>query len=257
MFARSRDSGITWEQAYPIFDYVPAAHWFGSVSVAPSGRIDITWNDTRNTGLSELFYTYSEDGGNTWSAQIPVSLAFDSEVGGGKLGDYYDMVSDGKGAHVAYAATFNREHDIYYLRLLPPVDCNRNSVYDLDDIAADPAIDSNNDDVPDECQSEYDGDGVIDDVDPDIDADGVANGVDYCLFSRPGEPVTATGAIRMDTDGSCSVDLNDLWRFENCMAGGIGYIVAPATACKNAFDRNQDDAIDLRDFAAFQNAVEP
>ena len=36
-----------------------------------------------------------------------------------KIGDYYTLVSDETGAHVVYAATFNGEQDVYYLRVFP------------------------------------------------------------------------------------------------------------------------------------------
>jgi hypothetical protein len=35
-------------------------------------------------------------------------------------GDYYHPVSDETGVDVAYAATFNGEQDIYYLRIRSP-----------------------------------------------------------------------------------------------------------------------------------------
>ena len=101
------------------------------MSVAPNGRIDAVWNDTRNyldapdENISELFYSYSTDAGVTWSTNIPVSPMFDSHIGWptgqSKLGDYYHMISDNLGVNVAYAATFNGEQDVYVLRLgLPP-----------------------------------------------------------------------------------------------------------------------------------------
>ena len=34
-----------------------------------------------------------------------------------KIGDYITVVSDNAGANVAYAATFNGEEDIYYVRI--------------------------------------------------------------------------------------------------------------------------------------------
>src|SRR6202008_3452661 len=37
-----------------------------------------------------------------------------------KMGDYITMVSDNTGGDVAYAATFNLEEDIYYVRVAPP-----------------------------------------------------------------------------------------------------------------------------------------
>ena len=60
--------------------------------------------------------------GSTWLGNLPVSPPFDSFVGfpnQNKIGDYYTLVSDETGAHVAYAATFNGEQDVYYLRVFP------------------------------------------------------------------------------------------------------------------------------------------
>jgi hypothetical protein len=60
MFSHSTDRGQTWS-TLRINDDSPtqhACHWFGTLSVAPSGRVDACWNDTRNSpdnSLSELF----------------------------------------------------------------------------------------------------------------------------------------------------------------------------------------------------------
>src|SRR4030095_17220232 len=80
-------------------------------------------NDARNTGLvnrSQLYYSYSTDGGANWSINEPASPVWDSFVGWPnqqKIGDYYDMTSDSTGAHLAFAATFNNEQDVYYMRI--------------------------------------------------------------------------------------------------------------------------------------------
>ncbi len=160
MFARSRDNGETWSDPLRVNDdpsETRAWQWFGTVAVAAnSGRIDAVWNDTRNTGkdyMSELFYAYSTDGGETWSKNVPVSPAFDSYIGWprqDKLGDYYDMVSDELGAMVAYAATFNDEQDVYFLRIA--IDCNQNGLHDGDDIASGRSKDVNGNGIPDECE---------------------------------------------------------------------------------------------------------
>jgi len=125
---RSTDGGQTWTAPITVNDDSGDDwQWFGSLSVAPDGRLDVIWNDTRNSGqanFSELFYAYSYDGGDTWSTNVPVSPMFDSFLGWpnqNKLGDYYQLVSDATGADVAYAATFNGEQDVYYVRVTP--DC--------------------------------------------------------------------------------------------------------------------------------------
>jgi len=90
------------------------------MSVAPNGRIDVVWLDTRDnpdTVLSSLYYSYSIDGGVTWSPNERLTQAFDPHLGWpqqNKMGDYYTMISDNDGAHLAWAATFNGEEDVYY-----------------------------------------------------------------------------------------------------------------------------------------------
>ena len=102
-------------------------HWFGTLSVAPNGRIDAVWLDTRNAANninSQLFYSYSLDGGIDWSLNVAISNSFNPYLGypnQDKLGDYITIVSDNEGSNVAYAATFNGEEDIYYVRIAPSI----------------------------------------------------------------------------------------------------------------------------------------
>jgi len=136
MFARSTDDGQTFSAPQRINDD-PINHnkWhiFGTPSVAPNGRIDIVWLDSRNAANNidmQLFYSYSTDGGVTWAANIPISNSFDPQAGypnNQKIGDYITIVSDATGGNVAYAATFNvnpnavggHEQDVYYVRVFP------------------------------------------------------------------------------------------------------------------------------------------
>ncbi len=100
-------------------------HWFGTLAVAPNGRIDVVWLDTRNAANhtdSQLFYSYSTNGGVNWSPNVAVSNLFNPFLGypnQNKMGDYMTIVSDNAGGHVAYCATFNGEQDIYYVRVAP------------------------------------------------------------------------------------------------------------------------------------------
>lgn len=51
MFIRSTDDGATWNDPLRVNDDPQgngAHQWFGTMSVAPNGRIDAIWNDTRN-----------------------------------------------------------------------------------------------------------------------------------------------------------------------------------------------------------------
>ena len=88
-------------------------HWFGTFSVAPNGRLDAVWYDTRNAANntdSQLFYSFSTDAGVTWSANVAVSNPFNPFEGypnQNKIGDYITIVSDNTGGDVAYSATYN------------------------------------------------------------------------------------------------------------------------------------------------------
>lgn len=290
MFARSIDGGETWSKPVRVNDdahYAFAWHWFGTMDVAPNGRIDVVWNDTRNTGqanLSELFYSYSLDGGQTWAENIPVSPVFDSHIGWPnqfKIGDYYGMVSDNLGANVAYAATFNGEQDVYFLRI-GTFDCNHNGIADDEDLASGFSHDCNGDAIPDECQADcnhdgqpdvcqilagasdcdgnlqldqcqadIDGDGLIDPCDDDIDGDGVPNAEDVCPYAPVFGPALADGMPAFSTDYDCEIDLWDYWRMFNCMIGGRPD-APPPPECFDRFDVDLSGAIDLRDFAVFQ-----
>ncbi len=135
MFVRSTDGGLTFSAPHKVNDdpVNPSKwHWFGTFSVAPNGRLDAVWYDTRNAANntdSQLFYSFSTDAGVTWSANVAVSNAFNPFEGypnQSKIGDYITIVSDETGGNVAYAATFNfnpslgqHEEDVYYVRVFP------------------------------------------------------------------------------------------------------------------------------------------
>jgi hypothetical protein len=177
------------------------------MSVAPNGRIDAIWNDTRNDATeetSELRYAYSIDAGATWSASVPLSPAWNSLVGfpdQEKIGDYYHMVSDAVGASVAYAATFNGEQDIYFLRV---GDCNASGAHDATDIALHTSLDCNANLIPDECEEAAPACSVCG-TDPPC-SDGVfCNGVETCnvAISRCQAPAAGPPC---DDSNSCTAD---------------------------------------------------
>lgn len=123
MLIRSEDQGVTFSDPVRVNDDAnnSAWQWFGTLAVAPNGRVDVIWYDTRNdvsANTSQLFYAYSMDGGRNFLPNNEASVAFDHSLGyptQNKLGDYIDMKSDNAGAHITYAATFNGEQDVYYL----------------------------------------------------------------------------------------------------------------------------------------------
>jgi hypothetical protein len=135
MFVRSTDGGLTFSAPHRINDDPvnhSKWHWFGTLAVAPNGRIDSVWLDSRNAANntdSQLFYSFSTDGGVTWAPNVAVSNSFTPFEGWPvqqKIGDYLTIVSDNTGGDVAYSATFNfnpntnqHEQDVYYVRVSP------------------------------------------------------------------------------------------------------------------------------------------
>jgi hypothetical protein len=136
MFARSTDDGQTFSTPQRVNDDPVNQnkwHWLGTLAVAPNGRIDVVWYDTRNAANNidtQLFYSYSTDGGVTFAPNIAVSNSFNPQAGfpqNDKIGDYITIVSDNTGGNVAYAATYNanpnavggHEQDVYYVRVFP------------------------------------------------------------------------------------------------------------------------------------------
>src|SRR5438093_921392 len=81
MFARSTDGGLSFSAPQRINDDPVNPnkwHWFGTLAVAPNGRIDVVWHDTRNAANntdSQLFYSYSTDGGATNDYQMIINFA--------------------------------------------------------------------------------------------------------------------------------------------------------------------------------------
>ncbi|ANM31763.1 hypothetical protein ABI59_22675 [Acidobacteria bacterium Mor1] len=209
-FIRSTDDGATWTSPIRVNDDTGNAwNWFGTMSVAPNGRIDVVWNDTRGDAsgtMSELYYAYSTDAGDSWSGGVAISPAFDSTVGWpqqNKIGDYYDMVSDELGAGVIYSATFNGEQDVYYVRV---GDCNANGLHDSEDVANQTSDDCNLNGVPDECEPDCNLNGIADGCDVD------SGGSDDCnVNSIPDECDITAGAQDCNSDGlldECDISLD-------------------------------------------------
>jgi len=130
MFNKSSDGGMHWNTTpTKVNDDASSTNtqWFGTMSVAPNGRIDVIWLDTRDhpgSDSSALYYSYSIDEGTTWSPNEKLSDSFDPHRGyprQNKMGDYFDMISNNVGIHLAWANTLNGEQDVYYSFITPPI----------------------------------------------------------------------------------------------------------------------------------------
>jgi hypothetical protein len=78
-YVRSTDGGQTWSEPRELPDDDPArmaGKYIPNIDVAPDGRVDVVWWDTRlDPGIrsNDVYYTYSTDNGETWSSNIRVT----------------------------------------------------------------------------------------------------------------------------------------------------------------------------------------
>jgi Neuraminidase (sialidase) len=78
-YYRSTDGGKTWSDRKNVTDDDPAALFtqvYPNITVAPDGRVDIAFFDTRNdpgTRVNDVYYTSSTDNGLSWSKNIRVT----------------------------------------------------------------------------------------------------------------------------------------------------------------------------------------
>jgi hypothetical protein len=94
----STDGGKTWSPPKALDDEDPktfGGQFFPNLSIAPNGRIDVAWWDTRDKqGLraTDVYYTYSTDDGKTWSKNQRITdVSVDRHYG--IWGNNYDIAS--------------------------------------------------------------------------------------------------------------------------------------------------------------------
>ncbi len=254
-FIRSSDGGNTWSAPVRVNDDPNRTyHWFGTLAVAPNGRIDAVWNDCRHDPnladptYSEVYYAYSTDAGQTWSRNIPITPRWNHFLGypqQQKIGDNYHMISDNAATNLAYAATLNGEQDVYFVRI---GDCNGNGVHDGIDIANGTSVDCNSNGIPDECELDCNNNGVADECDiangtsPDCNSNGIP---DECeLANGTAHDCNSNGSLDVcDIAAGTSVDCNSNGVPDECDLDGCD----GSAWCA---DCNSDGIIDVCDIGS-------
>jgi hypothetical protein len=104
-FSRSTDGGTTWSAARIINDNttnLTSDQYYPDVTVSATGRLIMTWWDRRNDTLnnkSDIYLTYSDDGGVTFAPDIKVTTVpsefseIGSQNGGFGIGEYNSILS--------------------------------------------------------------------------------------------------------------------------------------------------------------------
>lgn len=131
-------------------------------------------------------------------------------------------------------------------------DCQPNGIPDFLEILYGWSEDCNSNEIPDECEPDFDGDGLIDDCDPDVDGDGVPNEFDLCPYTPLGVPVNQDGRPMGDWDEDCVVEIDDFSVLATCLELSGPDIPALFQECRDIFDFDDDEDVDLLDFAQFQ-----
>ncbi len=87
-YYRSTDGGKTWTERKNVTDDDPTqvlAQVYPNIAVAPDGRVDIAFFDTRDdpgTRSNDVYYTSSSDNGTTWSKNIRITdRSIDRNIG--------------------------------------------------------------------------------------------------------------------------------------------------------------------------------
>lgn len=125
-FTKSVDQGSTWSPPVVVNDdaATPGDQFFPWIEVDANGRLHMTFYDTRNIvqndsdshGLIDAYYSYSDDGGTTWTEIRLTASAFTSATdgfGGIFIGDYLGLSTAGNRTLPFYMTTQNGDADVF------------------------------------------------------------------------------------------------------------------------------------------------
>jgi len=133
-FTRSTDQGSTWATPWVVNrDGIPPGdQFFPWLEVDSDGRLHLLFYDTRNTAQSDsapnaildAYYSWSDDGGESWTEYRLTPVSFDSaltDTGSGQfIGDYLGVGVAGGGVFPVYLSTQNGLREIFSHRISWP-----------------------------------------------------------------------------------------------------------------------------------------
>ena len=124
----STDGGATWGEPVKVSDAPQGSdQFFPAMSVGPDGILDVVFYDRRadpDAKLLHLMYTYSTDGGLTWTPNARVTeVAVDPTMSHHQngmvfIGDYIDIDSSAGAAHPVWVDTRNGVADVFTATIL-------------------------------------------------------------------------------------------------------------------------------------------
>ena len=125
-FSRSEDAGDTWSDRLDVSSAPSgAAHAFPALAARAAGDVRISWMDTRNGPLWNVYYRRSADGGRRFTSEVDLStyvagLSYIRPAGFSfPFGDYYEMAIDDRGnSHLIWGEGLNWDSpgSIWYAR---------------------------------------------------------------------------------------------------------------------------------------------
>jgi hypothetical protein len=124
----SDNKGKTWSTPVKVNDDSGGAYqFFPAIAVAPNGNVGLTWYDTRNDNANhktDQFFSFSTDGGVSWSANTKITTAqSDETVPGSNANQYGDYEGLDAGPTNLFGASWtdsrpgNLNEELYYSKI--------------------------------------------------------------------------------------------------------------------------------------------
>ena len=173
-FTKSTDQGTSWTTPVVINgdNDPPGDQFFPWLEVDERGRIHIVFLDSRHTvqndnvfnGMFDAYYTYSDDGGDTWHEFRLTPNSWNSALSseGDFIGDYLGMAVAGERVYPIYLDTSNGDADTYtnVIVFSSPGDLDGDGTVGVSDLlillgAWGPCADCN------DCPADLDADGIV------------------------------------------------------------------------------------------------